>query len=250
MALRQLLKFGLFIPTLLLGVACSSGQASDQLSTQSKEEIGEIVREYILENPEIILEAIEILQAREEQQQASNDQSKLADLQPMLLNNSTDPVGGNPEGTITIVEFFDYNCGYCKRSSSVLQQLVANNDNLRVVFKEWPILSESSAVAARIALATNIAYPDRYEELHHALLSASSIRSANDVWFIVGKLGLDKSKIEPLLNSPEVNSHIQQTGSLAQALGITGTPAFIVGDHVLKGAYPLEDIQRAIDSQS
>jgi protein-disulfide isomerase len=229
----------------LFATACTA-QADDF----SKEDIETIVQEYIMENPEIIADAIYLLQERAEADKAKQATDALQEMQGMLIDNPLDPVGGNTDGSITIVEFFDYNCGYCKRASDTLQQLVKDNPNLKVVFKEWPILSESSSTAARIALAINLSEPEKYEEFHHALLGTRSIRSANDVWKVAEKAGIDRAMAEAKMNSPEVNQHLQQTSTLAQQLGITGTPAFIVGDKILKGAYPIEQIQAAIDSQS
>jgi protein-disulfide isomerase len=231
--------------SVMFATACSV-----QAEEMSKEAIERIVHEYILENPEIIADAIYLLQARAEEDKAKQESSALQEMQMLLTDNELDPVGGNPDGDITIVEFFDYNCGYCKRASPVLQTLVKNNPNLKVVYKEWPILSESSSTAARIALAVNLVQPEKYEELHHALLSSRSLRSDNDVWKIAESVGVDRKLVEPKLNSPEINLHIQQSTTLAQSLGITGTPAFIVGDKIMKGAYPIEQIQQAIDSQS
>jgi protein-disulfide isomerase len=203
-----------------------------------------------MENPEIIADAIYLLQERAEADKAKQASEALQGMQDALTNNELDPVGGNTDGSITIVEFFDYNCGYCKRASGTLKQLIKDNPNLKVVYKEWPILSESSSIAARIALAINQAEPDKYEEFHHALLSARSIRSADDVWKVAEQVGIDRAMAESKLNSPEVEQHLSQTSTLAQSLGITGTPAFVVGDKILKGAYPIEQIQAAIDSQS
>lgn len=237
------------IVSLLLGslllVACTA--SADEMS---RDEIEEIVRDYILENPEIISEAIYILQERAENEKAQQQADALGQLQDSLFFDANDPVGGNPDGDLTLVEFFDYNCGYCKRANSVLQALIADNPNLRVVYKEWPILSETSAFAARVSLAVNLNQPEHYEAVHRALMSASSLRSQNDVWSIIEKAGVRRADIEPTLSAPEIESHLRQTSALAQQLGITGTPAFIVGDQILKGAYPQEQIQQAIDSQS
>lgn len=235
---------GILLGSLML-VACAAN--ADDLS---RDEVEQIVRDYILENPEIISDAIHILQERAENEQAAQQAAALTELQGTLFNNDLDPIGGNPEGSLTLVEFFDYNCGYCKRSNSVLQALIAENPDLRVVYKEWPILSETSALAARVALAVNLNQPEYYEALHRAFLDASSLRSEKDVWNVVKKVGADRAVIEPALRAPEVEQHLQQTSVLAQQLGITGTPAFIVGDQILKGAYPQEQIQQAIDSQS
>ncbi len=245
----------MFKPKFLTGTALAAcviatSACSVQAEDYNKEDIEKIVHEYIMEHPEIIADAIYLLQERAELEKAEKESAALSDMKDMLFNNAIDPVGGNPEGTVTLIEFFDYNCGYCKRSNPVLQSLIANNPNLKVVYKEWPILTETSDIAARIALAVNLAAPDKYEALHQALLSVNSLKTADDVWKVVKKVGIDREAVEAKMDHPEVKQHLQQTSTLAQQLGITGTPAFIVGDQILKGAYPIEQIQAAIDSQS
>lgn len=230
---------------IMLSVSCNTNAEEF-----SKEEIESIVKDYILENPEIISDAIMVLQQRAEAAKLQQEADALSTMQAMLTDNVLDPIGGNPEGTVTLVEFFDYNCGYCKRANPVLQELIAKNPNLRIVYKEWPILSDASGEAARIALAVNLTTPDQYEEYHDALMTSGSIRSANDAWKVVDNLELDREAIEAQLNNPDIERHLQQTSQLAQSLSITGTPAFVVGNAVLRGAYPQEAIQQAIDEAS
>lgn len=236
------IKFA-FSATILIAMLSSATQATEY----SQQDIEEIVRNYLLTNPEVIVEAINVLQAREEARQAEEAQSALSRLQPQLVNNPLDPVGGNADGSVTIIEFADYNCGFCKRANATLQALIEANPDLRVVYKEWPILSESSEYASRVALATNLIAPSRYEELHNALMNANSLRSEADVWRIVANLRLDRQAIEAQMNAPEVEQHLAETQALARSLGITGTPAFVVGNEVLRGAFPQADIQKAID---
>lgn len=241
---RILLSVTAFLSAFVF-TACTANAAD-----MPREEIEQIVQEYILENPEIIREAIYLLQQQAENEKAQQAAEALSGLQDSLNNNVLDPVGGNPDGSITLVEFFDYNCGYCKRVNSVVKALIKENPNLKVVYKEWPILSEASSYAARVALAVNIAAPEQYEELHRAFLSASSLRSEGDIWKVVAKVGIDRSLVESAMSAPEIDQHLEETAMLARQLDITGTPAFVVGDQILKGAYPQEQIQRAIDSQS
>ncbi|MFQ3230518.1 DsbA family protein [Reinekea sp.] len=232
----------LFI-ALLLGCGANAESRSDQ-------EIKDLVRGYLLENPEVIMEALIILQEKEELAKAEAAQNALQDMQSGLTQSKIDPIGGNVEGELTIVEFFDYNCGYCKRASSTLASLKKKNPNLRVVYKEWPILSPSSETAARVALAVNLLFPERYEELHVAFMNSSSLSSDNAIWAVVDKLKLDRKAIESKLNDEAVNQHLANTTAQARALGLTGTPAFVVGTEVIKGALPEREIQKVIDAQS
>lgn len=241
-----------YIRPVVVAIGLSAASISSiQAEDFTKAEIEEIVHQYILENPELIAEVIIKLQQQAQQERAEQEAKQQAMLLEQagdkLFNNASDPVGGNPEGTITIVEFFDYNCGYCKRANDTLQQLIAQNDDLRVVYKEWPILSESSATAANIALAVNLAFPGQYETFHRALLDSRSLRSEDAIWAIVEKLELSRDAIEAKLDDPGIQAHLSDSLGLARQLGITGTPAFIVGGQILKGAYPLEQIQKAID---
>ena len=235
-----------------LAFACTLGLAAANLPAKemTEQDVEEIVRDYILENPEIIKEAIVILQEREAMAKAEQEAEALKQLGKTLTKSELDPVGGNPKGAVTLVEFYDYNCGYCKRANGTLQALIKANPDLRVVYKEWPILTETSGIAARIALAVNLAKPEKYEALHRALLNTRSLKSEADVWKVVEKQGIDRAEVTAMLADPRIDQHLHQTQQLAQKLGITGTPAFIVGDQVLKGAYPQSDIQEAIDKQS
>lgn len=239
------------ITRLIATAAISASLSSLSIAEDySKEEIESIVRDYILENPDIIADAIYILQERAEQERAQQQEAALQELSSNLISSNLDPVGGNPDGTITLVEFFDYNCGYCKRANDVVQTLIKQNPDLRVVYKEWPILSEASTAAAEIALAVNLAEPAMYETFHRALLSTRRLSSKADIWRIVEDLDLDRANIEAQLTSPLIEQHIRQSTELAQMLNITGTPAFVVGDQILRGAYPIEQIQQAIDEEA
>lgn len=240
----------LWAPLAIATTALVTSACSAQADDFSKEEIETIVHEYIMENPDIIADAIYLLQEQAENDKARQEAEAMKEMEGSLFNSKYDPVGGNPDGSITLVEFFDYNCGYCKRASETLLQLVENNPNLRVVYKEWPILSEGSSIAAQVALAVNLSQPEKYEAVHHAFLAARSIANAEAAWKIAESVGVDRAAAEAKYNSQEVKNHLAQSSMLAQNLGITGTPAFVVGDRILKGAYPIEQIQEAIDSQS
>ncbi|TXR54830.1 DsbA family protein [Reinekea thalattae] len=238
----------LFRPISLATLIMASTSTALVAEEFEKSDIEQIVHQYIIDNPEVVAEAIYKLQNQAKEEQARQEALSLKQMTAQLTNNPIDPVGGNPNGSVTIVEFFDYNCGYCKRANGTLQQLIADNPDLKVVYKEWPILSEGSAKASNIALAVNLAYPDKYQAFHRALLESRSVRTENDAWAVVERVGLDRAKVEKELSNGDIAKHLQETKYLAQQLGITGTPAFVVGGQILKGAYPQEDIQRAIDA--
>lgn len=220
-----------------------------QAENLTEEDVNQLVRDYILEHPEIVMEAISILQEREQAAQQASENERLAAASDQLINSANDPVGGNPDGSITLVEFFDYNCGYCKRAAETVKALTEANPDLRVVYKEWPILSETSVTAARVSLAISELYPDQYQAYHDALLARpGSLQENSEVWQVVDQLGLDREELEAETKADWVQETLASNRALAQQLNITGTPTFVVGTEILRGAYPQADLQAAIDA--
>ncbi|HET8904659.1 MAG TPA: DsbA family protein [Saccharospirillum sp.] len=220
-----------------------------QAENLTEEDVNQLVRDYILEHPEIVMEAISILQEREQAAKQASEKEMLAAASDQLINSANDPVGGNPDGSITLVEFFDYNCGYCKRAAETVKALTEANPDLRVVYKEWPILAETSVTAARVSLAISELYPDQYQAYHDALLARpGSLQENSEVWQVVDQLGLDREELEAETKADWVQETLASNRALAQQLNITGTPTFVVGTDILRGAYPQGDIQSAIDA--
>jgi protein-disulfide isomerase len=153
-------------------------------------------------------------------------------------------VAGNPKGDVTVVEFFDYRCGYCKRVTPVLKELMAGDPNLRVVFKELPILSPESNLAAKAALAAEA--QGKYLPFHEALMASDSSLSMPDILQLATALKLDTAKLQADMNKPEIQAAIQKNHALAQAVGITGTPAFIIGPELVPGAIELPALKELI----
>ena len=159
-----------------------------------------------------------------------------------------DPVTGNPQGTLTVVEFVDYNCGYCKRSAPLIQELLKKDKEIRYIYKEFPILSDTSVYASKAALAVNALEPAKYEAFHNALMAhPGALKSNDDVMNVAKKQGLDWSKIVAKINDPAIDKKIATNHAIAQTLNITGTPAFIIGDQLLRGApQSLEMLEESI----
>lgn len=212
-------------------VAAAGMNSDDRRATEA------IVRAYILENPEIITEAVEILQKREVTKRLNAAGNKMATPFPGAE-------AGNPRGDVTIVEFTDYNCGYCRASVADVQRLIQSDDGVRVVYRELPILSQTSRDAAAWALAA--AKQGKHKAFHDAMFAggrpdAQTIRAA------ATKAGMNMNAAEKFVNSSEVNSEIESNLAMMQQVGFSGTPTFIVGDQILEGALGYNALKAAVE---
>ncbi len=214
--------------------APAHAQDTNSFSTQQRDEVKSLVRDYILENPEIISEALTLLQAKEEHARSEKQAQTLTTHKRALFDPKEGTVIGNPKGDVTVVEFFDYSCGYCKSMFSAVREILEEDDGLRMVMKEFPILGPASFLAARAALASR--EQGKYSELHMALLSHKGSLSHDVVVSIAESVGLDIDKLLEGMKNPEINDILANNRALAQDLGIEGTPALIVGGTIVSGA--------------
>ncbi|AML53526.1 DsbA family protein [Falsihalocynthiibacter arcticus] len=199
----------------------------------TEEQIKELVLQTILENPDVIRSALILLQQQEQATEAAAAVETLAAQRQMLEQDPNAPVLGNPDGDVTVVEFFDYNCPYCKKAADVVEELIANDPNVRVVYREWPILSEGSVYAARAALASR--EQGKYEEFHWEMMEQRGRLDEKSVLKIAKSIGLDLDRLKEDMNAPEVDEHIETTHALAKTLGFGGTPSFVIGDALAPG---------------
>ena len=208
--------------------------------SMTEDQIKQLALEAILENPDIIMQAVAILQQREQERAASGANT----VRLQLESDPNAPNLGNPEGDVTVVEFFDYNCPYCRSAGQTLQALLAADANVRVIYLEWPILGEDSVIAARAALAAR--EQGKYEAFHWALMNGEGRVTEAIIFKVARNLGMDVAKLEADMVSPAVEAHIALSNALAQQLGITGTPAFIVGDKTAPGMLSFDEITRLV----
>ena len=235
----------LFITAFLLVAGVTAVTGADQAAGQrSEEEIGKIVREYLLNNPQVIFEAVERHREKQKQQKAARDRVALQTHRGKLLADAHSFVGGNPDGDVTVVEFFDYRCGYCKRFAPTLEKIKKQDPKLRVVYKEFPILGPDSMKGAQAALAAR--EQGRYVEFHEALMRVRGNLNDKTITAVARSVGLDTDRLRKDMQSPMILNAIRNTRKLAAALGITGTPAVIVGDEIVRGAVPLERLAAMI----
>lgn len=199
----------------------------------SDDRIKALVAKSLRENPELVLEALQALEARQAEAQAVTAASVLTRERTTLERDPNAPILGNPDGDVTIVEFFDYNCPYCKRAMPEVNALMAEDTNVRLVLREWPILSEGSAFAARAALAAR--KQGKYLEMHNAMMGMRGKVEADTVLRVAGEIGLDIEKLKADMQSPEIEEHIATSMRLAEALGFNGTPSFVIGDQLIPG---------------
>ena len=210
------------------------------------EELDRHIREFLLENPEVVIEAIQTYQARQRAAQAEQAKAAVAARSEELLRDPGAPVGGNPEGDVTVVEFFDYNCPYCKVAAPLLAEAESGDPDLRIVYKELPVLGPVSAFAARAALAAR--EQGQYEAFHRALMGAPGRLTEDKVMKIAQSVGLDTERLEADMEDPELQAILDRNLGLARAIGVTGTPGFVVGENVQQGVpSDLQTLQQWVD---
>jgi protein-disulfide isomerase len=244
--------------TYLKGLAIAAGSAwlalsapvaiAQQSSFTSEETtaIEEIVRNYLIENPEIMREVFAELERRQEAAQQLAREEALRDAQDALFA-ADDVVLGNPEGDVTLVEFFDFNCGFCKRALDDVQRLIDSDPNLRVVVKDFPVLGPGSLEAARIGLAAKKQFnAEQNEAFHVRLMQSRGQVNGERATALAIELGADPTKLQADVNSDAVRDIIAENLDLADRLGLTGTPAWVIGDRVISGAVGTERLAASV----
>ena len=202
--------------------------------------IEEIVRDYLLEHPEVLLESMQRLEERERLAKIEAQRAAVAANLEALNRDPNSPVLGNPDGDVTLVEFFDYRCPYCRKVTADLMDAVEKDGGIRLVFKEFPILGPDSLVAARAALAA--AEQDRYRDFHLALMTTPGKLDEASILALASDLGLDVGRLRKDMSSERVERQIRDNHRLGQALQINGTPAFVVGKEIVPGAVPMQQL--------
>lgn len=206
------------------------------------------IRAYLLDNPEVIMEAVAVLEQRQQAQKAADEVNLVRVNADAIFNDGYSWVGGNPDGDITLVEFMDYRCGYCRKAFDEVNQLLESDGNIRFIVKEFPILGEESVLASRFAIATKIvAGDDAYEKVHNALMTYRGKVAEGALRRIAKDADIDADAVLAKLESPEVNDVIARNHQLAGRLSITGTPTFVLGEEMLRGYVPLDGMQQIVE---
>ena len=218
------------------GLLSSAARAAEDspFSPAQKAALDRLIRDYIMQHPEVIMDSMQAMQEREQLAQTRLQAERVTLLSDAIERDPNDPVMGNPDGDVTLVEFFDYQCGYCKRMLDPLLDFARSDGNLRIVLKEFPILGPESMIAARASLAAH--KQGKYETFHVALMRLRGRLSEPAIFQTALEVGLDTEQLQKDMDAPEVIAQIRKSRELGEALAIRGTPAFVIGGKIIPGA--------------
>jgi protein-disulfide isomerase len=229
-------------------LAAPSGWAQSDMSDAERDALHAEIRGYLLENPEIIMEVIGILDERRALGEAAAEATLVTDNSSAIYDDGYSFVGGNPDGDITIVEFVDYQCGFCRKSHPEVRELISADGGIRLIVKELPILGPGSELASRAAISTLISEgPEAYERLNLALMTLEGQVTEASLDSALAEAGLDVATIRAGMDADEVTRRLQDTRGLAQALAISGTPTFVFGDRMVRGYVELAAMRGLVE---
>src|SRR5215204_7009901 len=245
-----MLSFRPFAPALLaLALAVAPQAASAQnFSDAQRGDIEKIIRDYIVKHPEVLEEAMNELSKRQATADAEKHQASIAKNAEAIFNSPRGVQIGNKDGDVTFVEFFDYNCGYCKRAMTDMLELMKGDSKLKVVLKEFPVLSQASIEAAQVGVAVRMQDPTgkKYLDFHQRLLSGRGAADKARAMAVAKEVGLDMAKLEKDLASAEVRNTLEENFKLAESMGMNGTPSYVIGKQVVIGAVGVESLREKI----
>lgn len=207
------------------------------------------IRAYLLDNPEVIFEAIEILEERRAVAARSADGDLVAANAEALFDDGFSYVAGNPDGDVTVVEFLDHRCGFCKRAHPIVKEMLEKDPNIRLVIKEFPILGPASVAAGKLALAALDIDPSKYGELGDRLMTYQGNLTERVAYRIAGEVGYSIPDLKARAADTDIDDRLARTYQVAQALGLQGTPSFVIGTEIVRGFLPLEDMLAAVANQ-
>jgi protein-disulfide isomerase len=229
-----------------LGPALGPAHAQEALTPAQQEAVDARIRAYLLANPEIVVEALEALEARRREAQAQADVDLVAANAAALFQDGFSHVSGNPEGDVTIVEFSDYRCGYCKAAHPVVAALLAADPGIRLVTKDFPILGPESTLAARVAMAARRLDPAAFAGLHEALMTTKGGLDEAAIFRMAAAAGFDEAALRLEMEDPAIAANLRATYELARTLGLEGTPSFVIGGRIVRGFVQADQLEALV----
>ncbi len=229
---------------ILLATGCGTTHETKTGSTVSQSPTDAVIERYLRDHPEVIEQSLQALEVKREAELRERQKAVLATKQEELLHDPASPISGNPKGEISVVEFYDYRCGFCKKAASSVTELQKEDRRVRVVYKDFPILGEPSVLAAKAALASHA--QGKHQAFHEALLASHGELTKSEILKIAGSVGLDAKRLEADLTNPKWQAVIDKNRALARELGLSGTPGFIVGNELAAGWLDLKGLKELI----
>lgn len=236
--------------TVLLTLSAPQPSSADEFSAGQRGEVERIVREYLIAHPEVVQEAMAELEKRQTAAEAEKHKVAVKQYSQALFSSPRQVVLGNPDGNVTFVEFFDYNCGYCKRAMDDMLTLLKDDPKLKVVLKEFPVLGPGSVEAAQVAVAVRMQDKTgkKYLEFHQKLLGGRGQADKARALAVAKEIGLDMARLDKDIGSPEVKATLQESFKLAEALGLNGTPSYVIGENVVVGAVGIDALREKVNT--
>jgi protein-disulfide isomerase len=229
--------------TSTITVGSGSGKA---LTDAQRSEVEDVIKNYLVnKHPEVLMEAMKELQKRDQAGAEAKSKEAVTNFKDKIFNDPTSPVGGNPKGDVTMVEFFDFQCGYCKMSEEGTEKELKTDGNIRFIYKDFPILGPMSTTASKAALAS--VNQGKYIKFHDALMNKKDHLTEDMIYQIAKEIGLDVEKLKKDMNDPEIAKIIEANLKLGNDIGVRGTPMFIIGDQIYPGALQPEQLKKAVD---
>jgi protein-disulfide isomerase len=225
----------------ILLAATGAAAAAEPLTPAQTDAVNALIRDYIARHPDAIFDA---LQSVAHTRQTESSKQAIATNRQLLFADPMSPIGGNPQGDVTLVEFFDYRCPYCKEVEPSLEALIAHDGKLRVVYKEFPILGPASLYAARLALAARA--QGKYDEFHRRMIGTKGSIDNQTVDRVATAAGIDLQQVKEAESAPDIDELIRRNYALAQSLQIDGTPAFVIGDQLIQGTVDIDTLKQLI----
>jgi protein-disulfide isomerase len=230
--------------SLILALVPGGRAQAQDISPQQRHAIEGIIHDYLLHNPQVLIDALRNAERKLDSDAKDKAASTIADRRQEIFDDPATPVGGNKEGDISLVEFFDYQCPYCKRVQPALERLAEKDKGLRLVYKEFPILGPASVVAARAALAARL--QGKYAAFHAAMMARTGHITDQTVYEVAQSVGLDLERLKRDMAAPQIKADLKANRKLARELDISGTPAFVIGRQVIPGAVSLQDLRQLV----
>src|SRR3954452_11369635 len=243
-------SFRQFASALVMIALCGAPRvaSAESFSAGQRGDIEAIIHDYLLAHPEVLEEAMTVLTKRQASAEAEKHEAGIATHAEAIFNSPRGVVLGNRDGDVTFVEFFDYNCGYCKRAMTDMLDLMKSDPKLKVILKEFPVLSQGSVEAAQVGVAVRMQAPQKYLDFHQKLLGGRGQADKAHALAVAKELGLDMTRLEKDMASPEAKATIEENFKLAESMGMNGTPSYVIGKQVVVGAVGLEGLKEKIST--